>query len=276
MLRLFATRGRKFPMSTRVMLSCHLCLLSLLRATMPLRRLKGNRISPFLPGATWRVTGSRTCRTFFDHFFTFSQVSHSQYVFLMRLQRSIKALQQTLQQDLEDMGGLRKAPAQRPADQRPFTACLGLLLKSAEVALLLEPVAQTEGSGSPLGSELSPSESRGTLEPGGEGAGKGSSAVDQMLCGDVPDAKTPRGPDPLVPTAATASNHQSSHEEKNAERWNGGEGGEMVAEVFANEDETKFQAGEPLCEDKAAATKMPQSTSRYLFTNPFNYFACLA
>ncbi|XP_051911842.1 UHRF1-binding protein 1-like isoform X3 [Hippocampus zosterae] len=191
-----------------------------------------------------------------------AQVSHSQYVFLMRLQRSIKALQQTLQQDLDDMGGLRKAAAQRPADQRPFTACLGLLLKSAEVSLLLKPVAQTEGSGSPLGSELSPSESRGTLEPGGEGAGKGSSTVDQMLCGD---AKTPRGgPDPLVPTAAATSNHQSSHEErtsssaKNAERWNCGEGG---GEMVAKEDETKFQAGEPLCEDKAAANKMPQSTS---------------
>ncbi|XP_077355624.1 bridge-like lipid transfer protein family member 3B isoform X2 [Festucalex cinctus] len=191
-----------------------------------------------------------------------AQVSHQQYVFLMHLQRSIKALQQTLQQDLEDMGGLRKAPSQRPADHRPFTAILGLLLKSAEVSLLLKPVTQTEGSGSPLGSELSPSESRGTLEPGGEGEGKGSSTVDQMLCGDAP-----RGPDPLVPTSTVVSNHQSSHEErtssaKDAGRWSSGEGGEISAEVFANEDESKFQAGELLCDDKAAATKMPQSTAR--------------
>ncbi|XP_061617590.1 UHRF1-binding protein 1-like isoform X3 [Phyllopteryx taeniolatus] len=198
-----------------------------------------------------------------------AQVSHQQYVFLMRLQRSIKALQQTLQQDLEEMGGLRKAPAQRPADHRPFAVCLGLLLKSAEVSLLLKPVAQPEGSGSPLGSELSPSESRGTMEPGAEGEGKGSSSVDQMLCGDVADAKAPRGPDPLVPTAAVASNHKPSLEErtpsaKNAGRWNSDEGGEMVAEVFAGEDESGLQkaTGEPLCEDKAAAAKMPQSTSR--------------
>uniref|UniRef100_A0A8C9YYG5 Bridge-like lipid transfer protein family member 3B n=1 Tax=Sander lucioperca TaxID=283035 RepID=A0A8C9YYG5_SANLU len=94
-----------------------------------------------------------------------AQVSHRQYVFLMHLQRSIKALQQTLQQDLEEM------------DHQPFTVCLGLLLKSAEVSLLLKPIPQPEGSRSPLGSELSPSESRGTLEPGsdaGEGAEKGS------------------------------------------------------------------------------------------------------
>uniref|UniRef100_A0A673A3Y9 Uncharacterized protein n=1 Tax=Sphaeramia orbicularis TaxID=375764 RepID=A0A673A3Y9_9TELE len=99
-----------------------------------------------------------------------AQVSHRQYVFLMHLQRSIKALQQTLQQDLEEMGSKkdRKDPSQRPADHQPFTVCLGLLLKSAEVSLLLKPVPQSEGGASPLGSELSPSESRGTLEPGND------------------------------------------------------------------------------------------------------------
>ncbi|XP_037099105.1 UHRF1-binding protein 1-like isoform X1 [Syngnathus acus] len=196
-----------------------------------------------------------------------AQVSHQQYVFLMRLQRSIKALQQTLQQDLEDMGCLRKAPPQRPADHRPFTACLGLLLKSAEVSLLLKPVAQTEGSGTPLGSELSPSASGGTLEPAGDAEAKGTSTADEMLCGDVPEAKTSRGPDPLIPTTVSASNHQSPHEErtssaKSAGSRSSGEGEEMVAEVFASEDESKLQAGEPLCEDKAAAAKMTQSTSR--------------
>ncbi|XP_061663109.1 UHRF1-binding protein 1-like isoform X2 [Syngnathoides biaculeatus] len=174
-----------------------------------------------------------------------AQVSHQQYVFLMRLQRSIKALQQTLQQDLEEMGALRKAPSQRPADHRPFAVCLGLLLKSAEVSLLLKPVARSEGSGSPLGSELCPSESRGTLEPGGEGEGKGSSAVDQMLRGDgaAPEEKTPA---------------------KNAGKWNSHEGGEGPDEVFASEEESGLQkaAGEPVCEDKAAAAKMLQSASR--------------
>uniref|UniRef100_A0A674PMK1 Bridge-like lipid transfer protein family member 3B n=1 Tax=Takifugu rubripes TaxID=31033 RepID=A0A674PMK1_TAKRU len=123
-----------------------------------------------------------------------AQVSHRQYVFLMFLQRSIKSLQQTIQRDLEEMGSKRdrKGPAQKAGDHQPFTACLGLLLKSAEVSLLLKPFPQPEGSGSPLGSELSPSESRGTLDPGVEkdseglgpgaegGAAKGACTVDQL------------------------------------------------------------------------------------------------
>uniref|UniRef100_A0A8C8LLR8 Chorein N-terminal domain-containing protein n=1 Tax=Oncorhynchus tshawytscha TaxID=74940 RepID=A0A8C8LLR8_ONCTS len=128
-----------------------------------------------------------------------AQVSHRQYMFLMRLQRSIKALQHTLQQDLEGMGSKRdkaKTTSDPPPDQQPFSACVGILLKSAEVALLLKPVPQPEGPGSPLGSELSPSESRCTLETGSdggeggdrgthvEGAGaKGSCTVDQLMCG---------------------------------------------------------------------------------------------
>uniref|UniRef100_I3JZS3 Bridge-like lipid transfer protein family member 3B n=1 Tax=Oreochromis niloticus TaxID=8128 RepID=I3JZS3_ORENI len=111
-----------------------------------------------------------------------AQVSHRQYVFLMQLQRTIKSLQQTLQQDLEKMSSKRdrKDPSHHPADRQPFTVCLGLLLKSAEVSLLLKPIPQPEGSGSPPGSELSPSESRGTLEPasdardGGEKGNEGS------------------------------------------------------------------------------------------------------
>uniref|UniRef100_A0A673A3U9 Uncharacterized protein n=1 Tax=Sphaeramia orbicularis TaxID=375764 RepID=A0A673A3U9_9TELE len=157
-----------------------------------------------------------------------AQVSHRQYVFLMHLQRSIKALQQTLQQDLEEMGSKkdRKDPSQRPADHQPFTVCLGLLLKSAEVSLLLKPVPQSEGGASPLGSELSPSESRGTLEPGndttetgekpekgneGPGCGseggvtKGQCTVDQLLCGEGSD-----GPAPLVPTSSSATYRSQS------------------------------------------------------------------
>uniref|UniRef100_A0A8C7ZKV7 Bridge-like lipid transfer protein family member 3B n=1 Tax=Oryzias sinensis TaxID=183150 RepID=A0A8C7ZKV7_9TELE len=124
-------------------------------------------------------------------------VSHRQYVFLMHLQRSLKALQQTLQQDLEEM------------DHQPFTFCLGLLLKSAEVSLFLKPLPQSEGS--PLGSELSPSESRATLEPadsgdgvekGHEGSGSEGGAnkqsVDQLLCGDGPEDEARPGLAPLT------------------------------------------------------------------------------
>lgn len=231
------------------------------------------------------------------------QVSHRQYVFLMHLQRSIKALQQTLQQDLEEMGSKRerKDPSQRPADHQPFTVCLGLLLKSTEVSLLLKPVPQAEGSGSPLVSELSPSESRGTLEPGSDagegvekaekgsdgsgsdrGATKGSCTVDQLLCDEGSESVATQGPAPLIPTSTSTQhpelNHKPSLEErtsvKNAGTWSSDEGGEVVVDGLAAGDEmgvgldSKTQTSDPLSDrlsskDKAAAAKMPQSISRY-------------
>ncbi|GAA6221124.1 UHRF1-binding protein 1-like [Lates japonicus] len=209
-----------------------------------------------------------------------AQVSHRQYVFLMQLQRSIKALQQTLQQDLEEMGSKkeRKDPSQCPSDHQPFTVCLGLLLKSAEVSLLLKPVPQSEGSGSPLVSELSPSESRGTLEPGSdagegaekgekgnegsgsEGAAKGSCTVDQLLCGEGPESGATQGPAPLVPTSTSSSrpdsNHKASLEErtsaKNTGRCSSDEGGEAVVDGLAAGEEmgagldSKTQTSDPL------------------------------
>ncbi|XP_016890079.1 bridge-like lipid transfer protein family member 3B isoform X2 [Cynoglossus semilaevis] len=225
-----------------------------------------------------------------------AQVSHRQYVFLMKLQRSIKALQQTLQQDLEELGSKkeRKVPSQSPADHQPFSVCLGLLLKSAEASLLLRPVPQTEGSGSPLVSELSPSESRGTLEPGSDagdsvekkekgpvgsdgGAAKESCTVDQLLCGGGPETGVTSGPEPLVPTSTSAVhpdfNHKSSPVERTMAKMPGrrssDEGPEVLADGLAGLD-SKKQAGDPLSDplnrdwsdkDKAAAAKMPQSIS---------------
>uniref|UniRef100_A0A8C6UBF7 UHRF1 binding protein 1-like n=1 Tax=Neogobius melanostomus TaxID=47308 RepID=A0A8C6UBF7_9GOBI len=145
-----------------------------------------------------------------------AQVNHRQYMFLMQLQRSIKALKQTLQQDLEEMSSKKDRKDSSPApDQEPFTACLGLLLQSAEVSLLLKPVPQPEGS--PLTSELSPSESRGTLDPPREpadgadrvseeasgrpesGAAQGPCTVDQLLCGEILEDEVSQGRTPLVP-----------------------------------------------------------------------------
>ncbi|XP_078138215.1 bridge-like lipid transfer protein family member 3B isoform X2 [Centroberyx gerrardi] len=232
-----------------------------------------------------------------------AQVSHRQYVFLMRLQRSIKALQQTLQQDLEEMGSKRdrKDPSQHPDDHQPFSVCLGLLLKSAEVSLLLKPVPQPEGSGSPLGSELSPSESRGTLEPGsdtaegaekgekgsegggcgleGGAANKGACTVDQLLCEGGLEGGATQGPAPLVPTSTSTSrpdpNRKASLEErtlvKNSGRWSSEEGGEVVVDGHTGGEEQGAgldPMSDPLCskdwgdKDKAAAAKMSQSISR--------------
>lgn len=202
-----------------------------------------------------------------------AQVSHRQYVFLMHLQRSIKALQQTLQQDLEKMSSKkdRMDPSQHSADHQPFTVCLGLLLKSAEVSVLLNPVPHPEGSGSPLGSELSPSESRGTLdaaegaEKGSAGSGseggaaKGGCAVDQLLWGEGSE----HGPAPLVPISTSHSNRKASVDERTFAK-NSEEGGEMGADG-GDDVGAGAQTSDPLSDcsdkDKSAAGKMPQSTS---------------
>uniref|UniRef100_A0A8C7ZKU6 Bridge-like lipid transfer protein family member 3B n=1 Tax=Oryzias sinensis TaxID=183150 RepID=A0A8C7ZKU6_9TELE len=215
-----------------------------------------------------------------------AQVSHRQYVFLMHLQRSLKALQQTLQQDLEEMGSKRerKDTSQRNADHQPFTFCLGLLLKSAEVSLFLKPLPQSEGS--PLGSELSPSESRATLEPadsgdgvekGHEGSGSEGGAnkqsVDQLLCGDGPEDEARPGLAPLVPSSTSDLNRKASVQE-NAGQDSSNEGGEAfgasdeVAVGSEPKTHTSDLFSDPLgskdsCDgDKTAAGKMPQSMSR--------------
>uniref|UniRef100_A0A3P8SHV5 Bridge-like lipid transfer protein family member 3B n=1 Tax=Amphiprion percula TaxID=161767 RepID=A0A3P8SHV5_AMPPE len=199
-----------------------------------------------------------------------AQVSHRQYVFLMHLQRSIKALQQTLQQDLEEMGSKkdRKDPSLRPADHQPFTACLGLLLKSAEVSLLLKPVPPPEGSGSPLGSELSPSESRGTLEPAGDaaevaeksnegcgsegGAAKRPCSVDQLLCGEGPEVGATQGPAPSYPLQV----HVLSQITK--PQWRRGlQLQTSVSDPLSDPLNSKDWSDK----DKAASGKMPQSIS---------------
>ncbi|KAM9327735.1 bridge-like lipid transfer protein family member 3B isoform 3-T3 [Pholidichthys leucotaenia] len=227
-----------------------------------------------------------------------AQVSHRQYVFLMQLQRSIKALQQTLQQDVEKMGSKRdrKDPSHCREDQQPFSVCLGLLLKSAEVSLLLKPIPQAEGTGSPVESEISPSESRGALEPAadsvevterpneGSGTEKGAAnppcTVDQLLCGEGPEGGATQGPAPLVPTSTSIArqdlDHKSSVEErtpsKNSGRGSSEEGGEdeLAGGVEAEaglepktqpRDLLSYPLGSKDWTDKDKSGKMPQSIS---------------
>nr|XP_046185089.1 UHRF1-binding protein 1-like isoform X3 [Oncorhynchus gorbuscha] len=223
-----------------------------------------------------------------------AQVSHRQYMFLMRLQRSIKALQHTLQQDLEGMGSKRdqaKTTSDPPPDHQPFSACVGILLKSAEVALLLKPVPQPEGPGSPLGSELSPSESRCTLETGSdggeggdrgthvEGAGaKGSCTVDQLMCGGGVVGGITQGPDPLIPASAPnlkasldeRTGRSSSEElgEASLEAWTGGE--EPGTGVDCKAQQGESSGADPTLSDplstkdwneKNPAARLPESMS---------------
>uniref|UniRef100_A0A673Z6D3 Bridge-like lipid transfer protein family member 3B n=1 Tax=Salmo trutta TaxID=8032 RepID=A0A673Z6D3_SALTR len=214
-----------------------------------------------------------------------AQVSHRQYMFLMRLQRSIKALQHTLQQDLEEMGSKRdkaKTTSDPPPDHQPFSACVGILLKSAEVALLLKPVPQPEGPGSPLGSELSPSESRCTLETGSdggeggdggthvEGAGaKGSCTVDQLMCGGGVEGGITQGPAPLIP--ASAPNLKASLDERTG-RSSSEELGEASLEARTGGEEPgsgvdcKAQQGESSGADPSLSD--PLSTKDWNEKNP--------
>ncbi|XP_067915177.1 UHRF1-binding protein 1-like isoform X2 [Heterodontus francisci] len=89
------------------------------------------------------------------------QVNHHQYCFLLCLQQSIKRLQEQFQKNIEKVTG-------KPVEQTKV--CIGLMIKSAEVALMLHPLPQPEASSkavaenrSPTESDLSPSESRETL-----------------------------------------------------------------------------------------------------------------
>uniref|UniRef100_A0A4W5NLW3 Bridge-like lipid transfer protein family member 3B n=1 Tax=Hucho hucho TaxID=62062 RepID=A0A4W5NLW3_9TELE len=212
-----------------------------------------------------------------------AQVSHRQYMFLMRLQRSIKALQHTLQQDLEEMGSKRdkaKTTLDAPPDHQPFSACVGILLRSAEVALLLKPVPQPEGPGSPLGSELSPSESRCTLETGSDGGeggdrgthvagAKGGCTVDQLMCGGGVDGGITQGPAPLIP--ASASNRKASLDERTG-RSSSEELGEASLEARTGGEEPgtrvdcKAQQGEPSGADPTLSD--PLSTKDWNEKNP--------
>ncbi|XP_035282948.1 UHRF1-binding protein 1-like isoform X4 [Anguilla anguilla] len=213
------------------------------------------------------------------------QVSHQQYVFLLRLQQSIRRLQQTLQEDTEQVGA-RRQDRERDCDgdrARPFGVCVGVLLKSAEVALLLRPVPQ--GDASPLGSDLSPSESAGTLGAGGDGAGPAGppGSADELLCGGGVQGPAPLRPSPSIPDGLReASSEMSDGEESQGagpgrrssseEKQDFGEG---ALDSLISEEQKELPQGraavdppiDPLTKDlsdskdKPSAAKMPQSMS---------------
>ncbi|KAK6487935.1 UHRF1-binding protein 1-like [Huso huso] len=156
------------------------------------------------------------------------QVNHYQYIFLMCLQNSIKTLQQNIQKDMEEVTG-------KHSEQ--INICVGLLLKSAEVALLLHPLPQTDtrtkspvsDNVSQIDLDISPSESRGHLEQGSEPLNENVgrtfdciedavvthldvSSVDDLLCKTFGELTVHKSM-PLQPS--TASSFKSSFEKEN-------------------------------------------------------------
>ncbi|KAF4114626.1 UHRF1-binding protein 1-like isoform X2 [Onychostoma macrolepis] len=177
-----------------------------------------------------------------------AQVSHGQYVFLLRLQNAVKSLQRTLQQDLEQYGSKRQGPTQ------PFSACVGVLMKSAEVALLLKPIPQPDLNTSPLDSDVSPSESRATLEAGSEvsegherpsAAGEGTQNVDQLLCAGTHAINA----SPLLPSPSPALRKASVDERSSVVS-----GGRVPSE-----EKKDLREGSPNGEGNRTEAKGPQS-----------------
>ncbi|KAI4886670.1 hypothetical protein NFI96_016333 [Prochilodus magdalenae] len=169
-----------------------------------------------------------------------AQVSHNQYVFLLRLQQAVKSLQRTLQQDLEQHGSKLKE-----STGRPFGASISLLMRSAEVSLLLKPVV------SPLDSDLSGS--RATLEASGSETAEGQvdaikpkppCPVDQLLC--VGTETQSQNVPPLLPssTPSTAGRKGSTEERSGSEEKK--DGGEESQEAESCKAEPKAQQSEAL------------------------------
>ncbi|XP_053574747.1 bridge-like lipid transfer protein family member 3B [Bombina bombina] len=113
------------------------------------------------------------------------QLNHYQYVFLLLLQESLKQVVENIQKDVEAVNG-------KPAEEAKLS--IGLLLKTAELALQLHPVPQENPSCSPLSQEGSNLVDLKTMSPS-EGKAP-DNLIDLISSTDV--ESIPEKPDPKM------------------------------------------------------------------------------
>nr|XP_015207368.1 PREDICTED: UHRF1-binding protein 1-like [Lepisosteus oculatus] len=185
------------------------------------------------------------------------QVSHYQYLFLLRLQQSLRTLQQTLQGDLEPAAGTHRGQGD---------VCVGLLLKSAEVALLLHPVPEAETAAAPGPAPLQPTPGRGTrsCSEGSDGEdGTGAAAGDsEDACGGPGDPlsvgdRTHEEQDGLAAGRAPQNELPGAADG----RLRAGDSGDSPCDTGASRAEAALPSRDCNGSRERPGTRMPQSMS---------------